>query len=572
MRRHRHHHDVGVGAGRLEVDGGAQVVRQRDAGEVARVVVARRRSRPTSSASRPQSVVGACSLTIAATVVPHEPAPITATDVGDPTVGSIRGPMFPDASPRRHLGAGDPDPRVRAGQGPPRRDARRRPNAPRSAGGGRTGRARRRAAAGRRGVVGSPTCATGRATSALDGARRPRHASTAPPPPASITWRADGVQPRRRRARRSPRAPATSPVSPRDAASRSWRSCPATATTAPPCSRCPTDADFRFAYGPGSFRRHAAEARRLGLGAARASATRDLGVRRRRPRRPRWRSARRCTTGQPRRDRRPTSRAPRARARDRRAPRRHRVRVRRDAGEVGRRRVARRAARAHRRLEGHLGTRAATSPRSSPRRQRGAARRRHGARRRGTVHFLDAVDGELEADAGRAGAGVRGRSAPCAPTWCSVTTRGSVPPAPRPPPRRLAHDRRHRRRPRPHFFPEPRGTPHRPTRCSSSKPRSTDHVERSTTTTSTPRSKPCSATTANGARRWASTRPRRRPETNGRRSQRRCDDEIGATPAAKRSSSSPTSESFEHRRMPSSAVRDATRGPRRAPSTPTARC
>ncbi len=28
----------------------------------------------------------------------------------------------------------------------------------------------------------------------------------------------------------------------------------------------PTDAPFRFAYGPGSFRRHAVEARRLGLG------------------------------------------------------------------------------------------------------------------------------------------------------------------------------------------------------------------------------------------------------------------------------------------------------------------
>jgi 2-phospho-L-lactate guanylyltransferase len=28
----------------------------------------------------------------------------------------------------------------------------------------------------------------------------------------------------------------------------------------------PVDAPFRVAYGPGSFRRHAAEARRLGLG------------------------------------------------------------------------------------------------------------------------------------------------------------------------------------------------------------------------------------------------------------------------------------------------------------------
>jgi 2-phospho-L-lactate guanylyltransferase len=33
-----------------------------------------------------------------------------------------------------------------------------------------------------------------------------------------------------------------------------------------PVLSVPTAADFRFAYGPGSFRRHAAEARRLGLG------------------------------------------------------------------------------------------------------------------------------------------------------------------------------------------------------------------------------------------------------------------------------------------------------------------
>ncbi|HEX4531442.1 MAG TPA: hypothetical protein VIA11_18775, partial [Acidimicrobiia bacterium] len=33
-----------------------------------------------------------------------------------------------------------------------------------------------------------------------------------------------------------------------------------------PVLSVPSSADFRFAYGPGSFRRHAAEARRLGLG------------------------------------------------------------------------------------------------------------------------------------------------------------------------------------------------------------------------------------------------------------------------------------------------------------------
>ena len=33
-----------------------------------------------------------------------------------------------------------------------------------------------------------------------------------------------------------------------------------------PVLSVPTAVDFRFAYGPGSFRLHAAEARRLGLG------------------------------------------------------------------------------------------------------------------------------------------------------------------------------------------------------------------------------------------------------------------------------------------------------------------
>jgi 2-phospho-L-lactate guanylyltransferase len=37
----------------------------------------------------------------------------------------------------------------------------------------------------------------------------------------------------------------------------------------------PTAVDFRFAYGPGSFRRHVAEARRLGVG-VRVVRDRDL--------------------------------------------------------------------------------------------------------------------------------------------------------------------------------------------------------------------------------------------------------------------------------------------------------
>jgi 2-phospho-L-lactate guanylyltransferase len=42
-----------------------------------------------------------------------------------------------------------------------------------------------------------------------------------------------------------------------------------------PVLSLPTAADFRFAYGPGSYRRHAAEARRLGLG-VRVVRDRDL--------------------------------------------------------------------------------------------------------------------------------------------------------------------------------------------------------------------------------------------------------------------------------------------------------
>ena len=42
-----------------------------------------------------------------------------------------------------------------------------------------------------------------------------------------------------------------------------------------PVLSVPTADEFRFAYGPGSFRRHAAEARRLGL-AVRVVRDRDL--------------------------------------------------------------------------------------------------------------------------------------------------------------------------------------------------------------------------------------------------------------------------------------------------------
>ena len=94
-------------------------------------------------------------------------------------------------------------------------------------------------------------------------------------------------------------------------------------------------------------------------------------------------------------------RRPGVRSGDRRPPRRHRVRGRRHARQVGRRGMRRPPPRVHRWLEGHVGSR---------RRHRGArhaAPRRSSARRpgdspgarAGEVIFLDRVDGELENDA-----------------------------------------------------------------------------------------------------------------------------------------------------------------------------
>ncbi len=70
------------------------------------------------------------------------------------------------------------------------------------------------------------------------------------------------------RSSRTPTFPArpTSPASPATARARSSRSFPATVTTGRRCCRSRSTRRFAFAYGPGSFRRHAAEARRLGLG------------------------------------------------------------------------------------------------------------------------------------------------------------------------------------------------------------------------------------------------------------------------------------------------------------------
>ena len=408
---------------------------------------------------------------IAATVVPHEPAPITATDVADPTVGSIRGPMFPDAS-RAHVacGRGDPDPRVRAGQGAPRRVARRRPNAPRWAGAGPS----RWCTPPRRCPSSScrriPTCATGRAD---------LHARPSLDDPGTLDGaaaagrdhlRAARVQPRRDRPRRSPPRTRPRPPRPRRRATRSWRWCRATATTARRCCRCPTDVDFRFAYGPGSFRRHAAEARRLGLG-LRVVRDRRPRVRRRRPRRPA------STLGIDRR--RPLRRV--VTATDARATpaRVLAIGAHPDDIEFGCGATLAKWARAGAHVELLVltdGSKGTWEPEQRPRRAGRHPSATSNAPPRATlgaqaVHFLDAVDGELEADAATPRAGVRGD--PHRPPRRRPRPRPveAVPPPPRSPPRRRARDRRHRRRPRPALLPRRRHPAPPGQRSSSSKPR-----------------------------------------------------------------------------------------------------
>ena len=68
---------------------------------------------------------------------------------------------------------------------------------------------------------------------------------------------------------RRPRRPAAGARPGRAAPARATRSCscPTGTTTAPTSPSCRPPAGFRFAYGPGSFARHGAEAERLGLAA-----------------------------------------------------------------------------------------------------------------------------------------------------------------------------------------------------------------------------------------------------------------------------------------------------------------
>ena len=204
--------------------------------------------------------------------------------------------------------------------------------------------------------------------------------------------------------------------------------------------------------------------------------------------------------------------------------------MRRHAREVGARPAPHvRAAGAHRRLEGHVGPR--RRPRRAGRHPPGRAARRGRTRSaRATVHFLGAVDGELEADAAPPRAGVRGRSARSDPTSCSVTTRGSstacTPITATPDSSSIdgivaARD--------PHFFPERGRARTGPTRlllfeAQVDRPRRTGRRRRDRREDRrAPR-----ATGASGARRWASTKPVPTPTRNAPRSRHGSRDEIDA--------------------------------------------
>src|SRR4051812_1502916 len=200
---------------------------------------------------------------IAATVVPHEPAPITATDIGDPTIGSIRGPMFPDASRAPASGAVIP---IRAFALGKARLAASLDGAERAALGRRWAEQVVHAAAPMPVVVVSSdpevrSWAAALGVKVLDDPGTLDRAATV----GRDHFRAEGCG-------RVVVAHADLPRA-HDLA-RLARDGTQPIVAIVPCHRddgttvlsVPAASDFRFAYGPGSFRRHAAEARRLQLG------------------------------------------------------------------------------------------------------------------------------------------------------------------------------------------------------------------------------------------------------------------------------------------------------------------
>ena len=144
------------------------------------------------------------------------------------------------------------------------------------------------------------------------------------------------------------------------------------------------------------------------------------------------------------------------------------------------------------------------------------------------VHFLDAVDGELEDDAVR-------REQVCAviratrPTWSSVTIRGSSTACT---PTTVVRASWRSTGSSPHATPTSSpARAHRtaPRASCSSRRRSSITWKRSTRSTSTPRSKPSSATAANGAPPWASKRVPPLPTSKGRTFEEHIRNEIATT-------------------------------------------
>ncbi len=228
---------------------------------------------------------------MAATVVPHEPAPITATDVGDPTLGSIRGPMFPDAA-RAHLsGAVIP---IRAFALGKARLAPSLDGAERAALGRSWAEQVVHAAAPMPVVVVSSDpdvrdWATGFDVTVLDdpgtldgAAALGRDHLRAVGCSRVVIAHAD-----------LPRAHGLVRLA-RDGAQPIVALVPCHRDDGTPVLSVPTDADFRFAYGPGSFRRHAAGGPSARSRPARRARPRPR-VRHRRPRRSR--RARRAAGG-----------------------------------------------------------------------------------------------------------------------------------------------------------------------------------------------------------------------------------------------------------------------------------
>ena len=251
-----------------------------------------------------------------------------------------------------------------------------------------------------------------------------------------------------------------------------------------PVLAVPTDAPFGFAYGPGSFRRHVAEARRLGFGLRvvrdRALAF-DVDS-------PSTSSCSRPVIGSPFAlsrqylgpHRRSTSRHLGI-ARGDIAPTQHQVRVRGHAHEVDGRRDRRQLPRRHRPGRRHLGP---DDRHHGPRRTapaRATGRRRRARRERGALRGSRG----RRARERRPGTGGRLRGDPAGPSGRAARTRPveAVPAAPGSPSCRAARRRRKQVAARdPFFFPEQGLDPHRPERLLLFEADTADHVEDVTAT------------------------------------------------------------------------------------------